>query len=67
MSPAYDYNPIVCRCLGVTEADVIEAIACANLETLDQVRRCTGAGDGCTGCHRMIRQYLVERSLATAS
>ena len=49
---------IVCRCLKVTEAVVVEAITTLGLRTVRDVRNATGAGDGCTCCHRQIREYL---------
>ena len=50
----------LCRCLQLTEADVAETVAALGLRTLDEVRRCTGAGDGCTACHRRLRA-CIER------
>ena len=49
---------IVCRCLRVTEAVVVEAIVTLGLRTVKEVRTATGAGDGCTCCHRHIHAYL---------
>ncbi len=57
-NPAY-----LCRCLKVTEQMLIEAIHLDQLETLDQVRACTGAGDGCTACCKRIHKIL-QRELA---
>ena len=39
---------IVCRCLKVTEAVVVEAITTLGLRTVTEVRQVTGAGDGWT-------------------
>jgi bacterioferritin-associated ferredoxin len=58
---------IVCRCLQVTEAMLVEAIATHELLTLKDVRRHTGAGDGCTCCHNLIKRYLTEQAQSSSS
>lgn len=49
---------IVCRCLKVTEEMIISAIGTYGLRTVVELREATRAGDGCTCCHRELRQYL---------
>ncbi len=51
---------MICHCLQVTEEMVQEALAVLEAPTLEQLRVATGAGDGCTACHRRLRQYLSE-------
>ena len=51
---------VVCRCLGVTEGTIVEAVMELGLRTVKEVRQATGAGDGCTCCHRQIRGLLEE-------
>jgi NAD(P)H-nitrite reductase large subunit len=51
---------VVCYCLQVTEASLLHAVNRMELRTLSEVRRCTGAGDGCTSCHRRIKQLLNQ-------
>jgi bacterioferritin-associated ferredoxin len=58
---------VVCHCLQVTEAAVIEAITSLDLRSLKEVRRHTGAGDGCTCCHAQIRQYLQQLRCAPSA
>ena len=58
---------IVCRCLQVTEAAVVEAIQGRDLRTLKDVLGHTGAGDGCTCCHAEIRQILAQAAWAPAT
>lgn len=58
-----DSPRFVCHCLQVTEAQVMAAIAATNVTTLADVRRETGAGDGCTACHPRLRRCL-ERCTA---
>ena len=53
-------NSILCQCLQVTEAEVVTAITTLELRTVKDVRQCTGAGDGCTCCHRRIRDCLAQ-------
>jgi len=59
-------DPIVCRCLQVTEAALVEALETQPISTLQEVIHCTGAGDGCTACHRVIREYLRRRSYSSS-
>lgn len=49
---------IVCRCLKVSEAVVVEAIVTLGMRTVREVREVTLAGDGCTCCHRQIRELI---------
>lgn len=59
-------DPIVCRCLQVTESTVKDAIATWNLETVKEVCRYTEAGGGCTACHAMIRRHLCATAKRAA-
>lgn len=49
---------MVCHCLQITEAAVIEAVATRDLKTIREIRKHTGAGDGCTACHHHLRALL---------
>jgi bacterioferritin-associated ferredoxin len=51
---------VVCACLQITEAAVADAIAALDLRTLRDVRRHTGAGEGCTCCHDRLRVVLQQ-------
>lgn len=59
----------VCRCLQVTEAEVVSNIVTLGIRNLRELRRCTGAGEGCTSCHRDLQQLIHENAprLAKAS
>src|SRR5436190_8953721 len=57
----------VCYCLKITEEVLTEAVTRFGLQTLDEVRRLTGAGDGCTACHQRIRQLLEEAAQPSSS
>ena len=62
MSPVYQCDStIVCRCLKITEADILEAVEGGQLQTVQDVVRQTGAGDGCTACRRTILEYVLNR------
>jgi NifU-like protein len=50
----------LCHCLRVTKEVVAEAVTRLGLQTLHEVRNHTGAGEGCTACHRRIRQAIQE-------
>jgi bacterioferritin-associated ferredoxin len=49
---------LVCRCLKVTEEMVISTITTLGVRTVTELRQATGAGEGCTCCHRELRVYL---------
>jgi assimilatory nitrate reductase electron transfer subunit len=57
---------IVCRCLKVTEGAIVDAIVTLGLATVKDVRKATGAGDGCTCCHREIRAILEVHSSSSS-
>lgn len=50
----------VCRCLGIAEHDLIEAIVNLELRTVREIRSRTGAGDGCLACHKKLKGYLEK-------
>jgi bacterioferritin-associated ferredoxin len=58
---------VVCRCLKVTESKLLEALTAMDLKTLKEIRRRTGAGDGCNACHRVLKRYLEKHQHAYAS
>jgi len=61
---------LICRCLRVTERVLVEAFTAGDIRTLKDIRRHTGAGDGCMACHRRLKSYLdrytVPQTLAAA-
>jgi NAD(P)H-nitrite reductase large subunit len=58
---------LVCHCLQVTEAALVEALEGLGLRTLKEVRRHTGAGDGCTACHKLLGKYLERHGAQPCS
>lgn len=57
-------DQVVCRCLKVTEAVIVEAITTLGVRTVKEVVRTTGAGSGCTCCHTRIRTYIEVHAAA---
>jgi bacterioferritin-associated ferredoxin len=57
---------IVCRCLQVTEDVIVDTITRLELHSVREIRRHTGAGEGCTCCHRellaCLEQHAVQRA-----
>ena len=51
-------DKVICRCLQVTEAQVVRMITRLELRTIRDLRTMTGAGDGCTCCHAKLEEYL---------
>jgi NAD(P)H-nitrite reductase large subunit len=50
---------IVCHCLQVRESQMQECVVNLGLETVSAVKAHCGAGDGCTACHRRIREIIA--------
>jgi bacterioferritin-associated ferredoxin len=53
----------VCRCLRVTEEVLVEAFATQDIRTLTDIRRHTGAGDGCMACHHRLTAFLERHAM----
>jgi bacterioferritin-associated ferredoxin len=60
-------DQVVCRCLQITESALVQVITTLQLRTVKEVRRHTGAGDGCMCCHARLREYLVRHSCAATA
>jgi bacterioferritin-associated ferredoxin len=58
---------LVCRCLKVTEHEVVTAIRVHGITTIRELRTITQAGDGCTCCHKELKQYLRVYSPSSSS
>ena len=55
---------VVCRCLQVTEQQLVKLITHHQLRSIREIRQHGGAGDGCTCCHPQLQQYLQRYALA---
>lgn len=53
---------VVCKCFGVTEQVIREAIRVNNLTTVEEITHFTKAGGGCTLCHDELRKMLDEET-----
>lgn len=51
---------VVCKCFGVTEDVIKEAIRVNNLTTVEQVTNYTKAGGGCTLCHDELKKMIED-------
>jgi len=51
---------LVCRCLKVTEDAIVRAVVVLGLRSVREIRTATGAGDGCTCCHKLLVR-LIDR------
>jgi NifU-like protein len=58
---------VICHCLGVTEDELVEALTTRAVQTLRDIRRHTGAGDGCTSCHTQLCAILERYSPGSSS
>ncbi|MCE9605565.1 MAG: (2Fe-2S)-binding protein [Planctomycetia bacterium] len=61
VGPVSEADPVICRCLQVRESAVVEAVEVSGCQSLCQLACSTGAGSGCTACHRKLRQYFADR------
>lgn len=59
-------DPVICRCLQVRQSSVMRAVE-EGARSLCQIACSTGAGGGCTACHRKLRQYFVAHRRAEAA
>jgi NAD(P)H-nitrite reductase large subunit len=69
MKPACSLSPcsgcpdrVVCRCFGVKESTIVQAITTLGLRTVKEIRKHTEAGDGCTCCHADLHRLLDEHA-----
>lgn len=55
-------SAVLCHCLQITVGEVRQAVASGEVRSLCDIRQQTGAGTGCTACHRRIRQFLEQET-----
>lgn len=60
-------DTVVCRCLGVTVAEIKTAASLIEKPTAGCVMSLTGAGGGCTACHRRIRGLMANQCPPSSS
>ncbi len=57
----------VCRCLKITEEDLVVTLSTQEIRDLKDLRVKTGAGDGCRCCHRRLMKYLEQYAQPSSS
>ncbi|HZE98390.1 MAG TPA: (2Fe-2S)-binding protein [Planctomycetota bacterium] len=55
-------SKVLCECLGVTEIRVAAAVRSGRACSVNEVMACTGAGTGCTACHKAIQAVVEQHS-----
>jgi len=58
---------VVCRCLEITESEIRCALMEGTAGCLRSLMSATGAGTGCTCCHRAINDLLAQERLQAES
>ncbi|SEN69604.1 nitrite reductase large subunit NirB [Lihuaxuella thermophila] len=51
-------DELICGCNGVTKGTIVKAIQEQGLETVEQVKGCTGASRSCGGCKPLVESIL---------
>lgn len=67
MTPGPHEPKIVCECLKITEAQILKAIRTRQIRTVQDITECTSAGDGCTACHPLLKEYLKRERAKSGS
>lgn len=50
---------MICSCEGVSKGDICNSVT-GGCETVDAIKKCTGAGTGCGGCVPMLKDLMVH-------
>ena len=56
---AHEEGKLICKCFGVTDAQIIRAIRETNLKTIEEVTNYTKAGGACGDCKDQIAEILA--------
>lgn len=51
-------DALICSCENVTKLDIRNAVVNNGCESIDTVKKCTGAGTGCGGCVPMVKDLV---------
>lgn len=60
-------DTFICRCLRITESEIHEVADTKCEISVREITRQTGAGAGCTACHKLIRALLAARKQQRAA
>lgn len=52
-------SPLICRCFGVRESDILEHLQAEKVPTLDSLAGVSKAGMGCRSCVPQLKRWLV--------
>ncbi len=55
-----DNDSIICNCMQISKAEILEAVNLNDLKTVDDVCDATEAGTVCGSCHDDIEELLGE-------
>jgi bacterioferritin-associated ferredoxin len=55
----HETSPLVCRCFGVRESDILEHLQKEAVPTLDTLAGVSKAGMGCRSCVSQLKRWLV--------
>jgi len=58
---------VVCKCLGITEVEVIEITRIKKIGSLAELRLESEAGSGCTACHKKLNQIILDHGITSKS
>lgn len=56
---------IVCKCLGISDIELIEITRIKKITCLSELKLETEAGSGCTACHKKLNQIILENGPMT--
>lgn len=57
-----DKDPLICRCFGVRESDILEHLRKESVPTLETLASSSKAGMGCRSCVPQIKRWLVTQN-----
>jgi nitrite reductase (NADH) large subunit len=50
---------LVCSCESVTKKRICEAVSGQGIDTVEKMKKCTGAGTGCGGCIPLVKDLIA--------
>lgn len=56
-------DKMVCYCYGLRESDIRQSVQLHGCQELSAIMSCSGAGTGCTACHRRIQDVLDQQAI----
>ncbi len=62
-----ELDPLLCRCFGIAEETVRQAVRVSGCTTVDEVVNATGAGTGCGTCRADIPRLIEEATTPQAA